>query len=351
MFKKLLSMVLCAIMVLGIGTTAFAAQPENAEDSTKALITFVENTTPAQVKTFIESNEIVMDSFIATVEAGNTVSTCGYVINTYSNFDNIWNEFVSMQTNLLSEGIAGNGSSSAKETMALTLQAINDNGLDMESVTCNSQVSQRNNMINSEIIKNIQIISEQPDTAVSATEPIAVESRATNWLPTSGSAGAWPSQNVSDATYLEAHYTWSSDSALSTLTGRSDSTLEADLVLYNYDGTALATGWYDGTGNYTYNTNQPRAYQDTQAFDNGDEPVFCVGCSDAASLKSKTDYYWIAYGNRTSSSSCKAKLNFQRGHRVIDSIYEETWNIFGDETSTVIPFSSWNTATSPSKSF
>lgn len=171
---------------------------------------------------------------------------------------------------------------------------------------------------------------------------------ASNWVPTSGYANAWPSQNVSDATYLEVSYRWNSASALSTLTNDKDSTLEPDLVFYNYDGTAMCTGWY--SGNYTYSTNQPRAYLDTAAFDKPDEPVFTIGCSSAEDLEEDTDYYWIAYGNQNSSGS-KAKLNFQRGHRVLDWIYEQPWNIFGDETVTVIPFSDWDTSTTGQKTF
>ena len=91
-----------------------------------------------------------------------------------------------------------------------------------------------------------------------SSEPVVAQNnastRATNWALTSGSASAWTSQNVSDVTYLEARYKWNSASALSTLTNDSDSTLEADLVLYNYDQEALATNWYDG--NYTYSMNQ-----------------------------------------------------------------------------------------------
>lgn len=52
------------------------------------------------------------------------------------------------------------------------------------------------------------------------------------------------------------------------------------------------------------------------------------------------------FNNNNLSNGCKAKLSFQRGNRLIDSVYEETWNIFAEETVIVIPFSSWDTTTS-----
>lgn len=343
MIKKLISLTAALALCLTLGVPAFAAE-STTETPDKVQITFIADTHPQTIETFVNNNNISVDSF--TVAADDT-HTSGYVINEQSSFDSLWNDFVSMQTNLLSEGIANNKDSEACADMKIMLDALETNDFQMK-IICDTPTSltRSTDFVGSEIIESIQPVVEQ--TATQQTSA-AVEPKASNWVPTSGHAGTWPSQNVSDATYMEVYYKWNSASELSTLTDKSDSTLEGDLVFYNYDDDSPATGWYGG--NYTYNTNQPRPYQDTQAFDNSNEPVFCIGCSDASALKAKTDYYWIAYGNKTDSDGCKAKLNFQRGHRVIDDIYEETWNIFGDETKVVIPFSSWNTTTTETKYF
>jgi len=345
--KKTVSMILSVVLMLSVSVPAMAAEPIDATTPEKVEITFVPNIQPQSIETFVNENNITMDSFTITV--GDT-HTSGYVINEQSDFDTLWDDFVTMQTALLSEGISANSTSQASSDMQIMLDALESNDFQM-AIVCDNPIplTRSNGLIGADIVENIQPIASQT-TAVREENSVSVASAtASNWLPTSGSASAWPSQNVSDATYLEVRYEWESASDLSTLTNDSDSTLEADLVFYNYDDEALATGWY--TGNYTYNTNQPRAYQDTQAFDNANEPVFTIGCSDASALEAGTEYYWIAYGNETGSDGCKAKLSFQRGNRLIDSVYEETWNIFAEETVIVIPFSSWDTTTSGTASF
>jgi len=339
--KKVISLILANLLILSMSVTAFAAEPISTTTHEKVEITFAANVQPQNIETFVADNSIAMDSFTITVD---DTLTSGYVINEQADFNTLWNDFVTMQTALLSEGIAANSESKASCDMRIMLDALESNDFQMSIVCDMPIISTRSGFVGADIIESVQPISSQSTTVSEADSASASSTRASNWLPTSGSASAWPSQNVSDATYLEVRYEWESASDLSTLTNDSDSTLEADLVFYNYDNGALATGWYTG-GNYTYNTNQPRAYQDTQAFDNDDEPVFTIGCSDASALEAETEYYWIAYGNETGSAGCKAKLSFQRGNRLIDSLYEATWNIFAEETVIVIPFSSWNTTT------
>lgn len=335
--KKIYALLLICAMAFSMSVTAFAADTNNTTTPEKVKITFVAEAQTAAIEQFVSSNDIIMDSFTITVD--NTY-TSGYVINNQDDFDALWSDFVTMQTALLNEGINNNESVQIGNDLQASLNGLASNDFQM-AIVCDNPIplTRNSTLMGADIVESIEPIE------TTSSEPMAAQNnastRATNWVPTSGSASAWPSQNVSDATYLEARYKWNSASALSTLTNDSDSTFEADLVLYNYDQEALATNWYDG--NYTYSTNQPRPYQDTQAFDNSDEPVFCIGCSDASALEANTEYYWIAYGNETGSDGCKAKLNMQRGHRVLDWIYEETWNIFGDETETVIPFSSWDT--------
>lgn len=341
--KKFLSIALSLALMSTLSITAFAVEPDDATSSEKVKITFLSNIETEKIGSFVSENGISMDSFAITTNAENT---SGYVINKQDDFNGLWSEFVEMQTSLLSEGIENNKNTQIGKDMQESLNAILSNDFQMAIVCDNpSSLSRNAGLIGLDIVESIEPVNP----AIESEATTYAETRATNWVPTSGSASAWASQNVSDATYLEVHYKWNSSSALSYLTNDSDSTLEADLVFYNYDDQAIATDWYDG--NYTYNTNQPRPYQDTKAFDNHDEPVFCIGCSDASSLEANTDYYWIAYANKTNSTGCKAKLNMQRGHRLLDSLYEQTWNIFGDETKTVIPFSSWDTSKSGTATF
>lgn len=345
MRRKILSLAAATVLALSFSVPAFAEEPIDSPSTEKVKITFTPNVQTESIDNFVSNNAITMDSFTITID---DTYTSGYVINTPDDFNALWSDFVSMQTNLLSEGINHNGGSQMGNDLQTTLNAINSNDFQMAIICDNpSSLARSSDLIGAEIVESIEPVETQ--SSVTTENEALVSTRASNWVPTSGSASAWPSQNVSDATYLEARYEWNSASDLSTLTNDSDSTLEADLVFYNYDGEALATDWYDG--NYTYSTNQPRPYQDTQAFDNPDEPVFCVGCSDASALTAGTEYYWIAYGNETGSDGCKAKLNMQRGHRIIDGIYEQTWNIFGDETETVISFSSWDTTKSGTATF
>lgn len=343
-----LVVVVCLLMSM-FSMTASATEVQDAPEE-KVKITFVADTLIESIATFVEINDISMDSFSVANTTGESECTSGYVINEQDSFERLWDDFVSEQVALLSEGIESFGDNEAANDMSAMLAALENNTIQM-SVICEtaSPLARSNSYLGAEIVESIEVLSSH--AADEAPEEDAPATRASygNWLPTYGWGGAWPSSTVSDATYLEVSYRWDYAYQLAGLTGDADSTFEADLVLYNYDDTAMATGWH--SGNYSYNTNQPRPYKDTQAFDNGDEPVFCIGCSDASSLVAGKDYYWIAYGNETGSTSCKAKLNLQRGSRLIDAIYEQTWNIFGDETVTIISFTEWNTATNPKKYF
>lgn len=150
--------------------------------------------------------------------------------------------------------------------------------------------------------------------------------------------------------YLSMKYEYDSASDLSTLTNDSDSTLEAEIVLHNYNDDALADDWYDDEGSsWTFASNQPRAYIDTQAFDNSNEVCFTIGCASAEDLESGTEYYWRAYGNETGEDGGSVKVYFQRGNRFIDNNYTP-FNIFQEETVVVIHFSDWSSGVS-TKSF
>jgi hypothetical protein len=325
--------------------SVFAASTDNSDFGVinesmvdRLNISFVEDAQLSEIEAFIESGNIVLNSFMVTTEVNDITYTSGYVINIPDEFGELWEDFLYLQTSLLAEGINANEDLTIISDMQTMMDALEEGNIQL-SIVCEipSVSTHHNDFTYADIIDSVQ----QLDNAIqpSSNSSMSLQSTmASNWVPTSGYASCWASQNVSDATYLEAIYRWNNDNALSTLTNDSDSTLEADLVLYNYDNQALATSWHS---NYTYSTNQPSPYQDTQAFDSDDEVVFSIGCSDASSLESGVDYYWIAYGNETSSTECMAKLNFQRGHRVLNWIYGEKWNVFGDETVVKIPFSSW----------
>lgn len=326
------------VLVTSIISISAATTTENNPDKVK--ITFVPKAQTKAIEEYVTQNNIVLDSFVVTASVGSENLSSGYIINNPAEFDVLWSDFVSTQKALLTEGITRNNENDSSVEMQEMLDALLSNKIQL-SITCNepSLKMRSGNYLNSELIENIEYI--EAATSYKEEDAISLAASASNWVPTSGYASAWPSNNVEDATYMDVHYQWDAAESLSTLTSKSDSTLEADLVFYNYDGTAISNAWY--SGNYTYSTNQPNPYQDTKAFDNSNEAVFSIGCSKASALEAEKDYYWIALGNQTGSTGCKAKLNFQRGHRFINSLYEETWNIFGDETVTVIPFSSWNT--------
>lgn len=350
--KKALLFVLAismALIVSGMNLTEVAADTSDKIPQAERLkITFVDNTTSSDLQKFVTENDIVMDQFSVQIDSGDQVYTSGYVINRQDDFDALWNDFLKMQTALISEALMLNDNTQVLSDLKAVAENLKKSGsLTIDYIVCESgNVNQLRNKTGSAIIKGIEVLQH---STTDQTQDTDVSILATNWVPTSGTGKAWPSQNVTDATYLEVDYRWDSASELSTLTNDSDSTLEADLVFYNYDDEAIATDWYDG--NYTYNTNQPEPYLDTQVFDDPDEPVFCVGCSDGASLEADEDYYWIAYANETGYDSCDAKLNMQRGNRQIDNIYGQAWNVFGEETVTVISFSEWNIGYNPSMDF
>ncbi len=298
-------------------------------------IDFEEFATIEDIDRLLEENKIYIHSF--TVSSDGNISSGYTVTDSPANFKTLWYDFYYKQHLLLSEGIEYNNGSTASDDMKKMLESLRAGEYTI-SVICYIPVDYNEEILNcSEIISEINNYSNECGRNVTPS----TGDRTSNWVPTSGFAVAQASQNISDATYLEVHYMWNSASALSTLTNDSVSTLEGDLVFYNYDGNAISTAWY--SGNVTYSTNQPYAYQDTQSLDDPNEPCFSIGCSAASLLSSNTDYYWIAYGNKTASTGCMAKLNFQRGYRLISNIYSQTWNVFGIETETVIPFSSWNT--------
>lgn len=353
-YCKMLSFLLAIAMIFTSNAFAYDQEAETAVDGEKTAIIFKSNATVTSIAEIIDDNGITVDGFTTSVVSGDNNITCGFVVKQQDAFSNLWDEFVEQQTALLTDAMIANaGNSEILADIYATQQAFETNNIQIVSVVCDGDVlSGNNNLAGLSLIQEIEpietsaeandiVTSEYPANAARATS-------ATNWLPTSGTAYVWPSGSYSDATYLQVDFKWNSASALSTLTNNSNSTLEAEIVLYNYNGEAISDDW---NTNYAYTTNQPRAYRDTQAFDDPDECCFTVGCSSAQDFVAGTQYYWYAYGNRTTSSSCNVKVYFQRGHRFPAAIYDTAWNVFADETTTVIRFNEWNTATATYKDF
>jgi len=134
--KKTVSMILSVVLMLSVSVPAMAAEPIDATTPEKVEITFVPNIQPQSIETFVNENNITMDSFTITV--GDT-HTSGYVINEQSDFDTLWDDFVTMQTALLSEGISANSTSQASSDMQIMLDALESNDFQM-AIVCDNPI-------------------------------------------------------------------------------------------------------------------------------------------------------------------------------------------------------------------
>lgn len=342
---KVCSFLLSVCTILTFSARAYVQYPNSSETT----ISFKNLATIEEIEEIVTKNDIVVNEFTTTISSGNNDITCGFVVQNQDSLSNLWDEFCEQQAALLADAMIANANNSEiLEDIMAVKSAIESNSIRIDSLICHGDILENcRDLDDSGIVQEIRVSNKEVSTENAAPQGHAQANSATNWLPTSGTAYAWPSGSYDDATYLQINYTWDSASAMSTLTNNTSSTLEAEIVLYNYDGSAISNAW---NTNHAYVTNQPRAYRDTQAFDGDDECCFTVGCASASDLEAGTEYYWYAYGNRTNSDSCKAKVYFQRGHRVLPGNYS-TWNIFADETITVVRFNEWNTGTASYKDF
>lgn len=361
-----ISLVLILIMIVGTSSLALANVEVNVEANmpvNKISIVIDSTATVEDVMELVESKRLHMDSFYSEFNLNGEIITCGYVINQKENFTLLWKDYTEKQTALLSEAMDVNAENEEMiRGLEGLLSAFENNEVKISSIICNNVTPDVINNIkteNAEFVDDVLLMPVSKETMdvgeeltiskaynndiYSVTDTVA----ANTWVPTSGTAYAWPSGEYSNATYLQLDYRWSSNARMTALTQNSKSTLEGEIVFYNYDDSAIATQWY----NQTYVTNQPSPYLDTQFLDGSDEINFTVGSSYASSMTADKLYYWYAYGNRTNSNGCKAKVDFQRGHRLIAENFGDTWNVFGDQTEVVVSFSEWNTGTSSSKSF
>lgn len=359
-YRKYLSLLLALVMTMSLCVPALAAfdnlalatreRAQYSKSLEKTTISFESSATIREIEEIVTNNDIVLNEFTATILSGKNDITCGFVIREQDSFSNLWDDFCEQQEALLVDAIIANAENSEiLEDIMAVREAIESNSIRIDTLICCGNVLEDSSNLNDlDIVREVKVYDKNTVSAENvAPQEYTQATEETNWLPTSGTAYAWPSGTYDDATYLQINYMWNSAYAMSTLTNNTNSTLEAEIVLYNYDGSAISDAW---NTNYSYVTNQPRAYRDTQAFDNSNECCFTIGCARASDLEAGTQYYWYAYGNRTDSDSCKAKVYFQRGHRVISDNYS-TWNIFADETLTVVQYRDWNTGTATYKDF
>jgi len=161
------------------------------------------------------------------------------------------------------------------------------------------------------------------------------------WVPTSIYVEVEPHDWDPDLRYIYSSFLWDSDDHLSGFHQDNNETYEGDVVFYNYDDSAYCYEWSGSTRGTFWDSNQPRAYLDTQASDGDDERPFCVGCPDASLFQKDTSYYYWITPDITQSSEGMAKIAPQRGHRSPSNVYS-TWSVFSDQTVIVIPFTSYD---------
>lgn len=112
----------------------------------------------------------------------------------------------------------------------------------------------------------------------------------------------------------------------------STDTYEHQVIFYNYDGTAYASGAT------SYVTNIPDPYLDTQFADSTNENNIAVGTYSAYNLTSGTWYETTIRLKSTTSSSSKYKISGQKGYWIMQ---KSPLTVFGSATSTIMPFNSY----------
>ena len=271
--KKFFSCIMLGLMILSM--SAMALEPIE-KDVERAEVVFKRGVTISEVARVIEENSLNIESFTTVVPVGDNEITCGFVVNQEDDFSNLWDEFVQQQLALLADAqIANANNPEILEDILATKEAFNSNNIYIDTVVYNSAEGIQKKISSSGMVESVRVIeTEEAPTVTNEIESEMNQDSATtseNWLPTSGEAYVWPSGSYNDATYLQLNFKWDSSSALTGLTNDKDSALEGEIVLYNYDGSAIADDW---NTNYAYTTNQPRPYRDTQALDKDDEVCF-----------------------------------------------------------------------------
>jgi hypothetical protein len=174
----------------------------------------------------------------------------------------------------------------------------------------------------------------------------AVDRDPYTWVPTSGQVSAWDSSAYPNSVFLFMDFSWSSLQRLQGLRADNNETLEMDLVVYNYDNNAYIYNWLNYSSSTPpgtlWDSNQPRAYWDTQDFDDSNERSFTVGSADANLFEPNTFYYWWGYAQKNKNTNSWVKISAQRGYRLPSWVYS-TWSVFSEQGVVVIPFSQHKT--------
>lgn len=359
MKKRYLSFVFACIFALSVCLTpGLAAEVQNGE-----LLSAEEEIYSQPQKTIISFNdasdtqivELLNESDVTELQTTSTVNgeiyTTGYVLAETIELDDAINNFEERYYSMLLE--TKEAYKDTNPEMYAVFEARLENyiteGMSISAVVVegelNEQVTQE--VKNNEFVRQIESISVSPSS--NSYEAGARAAAATgNWVPTSGSATVWNSSQYKDAVYMNLNWSWDSDSDMTLYQSSDNITLEAEIVFYNYDGEGHAVGWY--SGDWTYDTNQPSPYIDTQFnFGNKDEVPYTIGSYDATGFKSGKNYYWVCFGDVNNPDGSMAKIYFQRGHKLFG--INSTWTIFADETEIVVGFNKWNTGTRSSISF
>lgn len=339
--KMIITLSMVAIVSVGLlGVPSLANIYDSSDEDNQTILILNDNVNENEIDVFVSENHIEVKEIVSKLSYKGRDVTFGFVVNDQKSFLDLWLDFNLQEISLLEEAMDANSDNlDVVKELENSLKAFQNGKVNIDQILCAGSLNVKSLKNSEDIISEyyIENITENKVDVKKQNEEKINATKASNWLPTSGNAYAWPSSGYPGTTYLEVVYKWNSSSAMSGFS--SDSTLEAEIVLYNYDGGAISTAW---NSNYAYTSNQPYAYRDTQVLDNSNEPNFTIGCAAASNCVAGTNYYWIAYGNQTSSGSCKAKVSFQRGYRLVPSIYS-TWNIFPLETTIVVPFSQWTT--------
>jgi hypothetical protein len=146
-----------------------------------------------------------------------------------------------------------------------------------------------------------------------ATVGCGVSAEETDFVPSWGKVVVNEDQYTR---YVIQYMYWDKYARLSALWGLYESTFEPDVIFYNYDGNAYG----DAPIGY-WESNLPRPYVDTQAFDGQDEKAVTIGSADAASILAQTMYHTVTRMTDGGGNSSQMKLSSQRGKRSPSQCY------------------------------
>lgn len=364
MKKRYISFLFAILFAFSIcSTTGLAVEGEKGK-----LLSAAKEAYSQPQKTIIRFNEasdaqiieLLNESDITELRTTSTVNgeiyTTGYVLAETTKLDDAINNFGERYYSMLLETKEAYKDTNPEmyAVFAARLENYIAEGMAISAVVIegelNEQIAQE--VKNNKLVQQVDLISapsfNNNDKTNNNKTGTKIASATGNWVPTSGNAVVWNSTQYDDAVYMNLIWSWDSDASMTLYQSENNITLEAEIVFYNYDGKGHAVGWY--SGDWTYDTNQPSPYFDTQFnFGNKDEVPYTIGSYDATGFESGKNYYWVCFGDVNNPDGSKAKIYFQRGHKLFG--INSTWTIFADETEIVVGFNEWNTGTKSNISF